>query len=355
MRTLGHRPAYRGDMPNVDTRPDDDAWVPMPEALAWQRDVVLAAGSPVAAQILQAVLDDAAQGGGLAGDLTMTVRFGSFPGLRVMAAVHRLALERQAARVAMCLPTLGGTAPVTPRERAQFRSDVVSALSADLQVLRASLAHTPQTNDPGRAALLRCALSRLDPAMPVRLREIGASAGLNLRADALPGRTDLEAGPLPMIVDRLGCDLSPVDPATSEGRTLLSSYIWVDDVERFRRLGEALRVAERIPAPVVEMDAVDFCSRIASEEGVVKVLWHSAMWAYLPESTRAGIRREVKRIGSTATATAPFVHVAWEWDTDLPGPVPFGLVVTRWDGSDSDGQPRLLATGGSHGNDIRLM
>ncbi|MCX6431622.1 MAG: DUF2332 family protein, partial [Actinobacteria bacterium] len=194
-------------MPNVSTRPDDGAWVPMPEALGWQRDVVLAAGSPVAAQILQAVIDDAAQGGGLAGDVTVDVRFGAFPGLRVMAAVHRLALERRAARVAMCLPTLGGTAPTTSRGRAQFRSEVVSVLAANLPVLRAGLAHTPQTNDPGRAALLRCALSRLDPAMPVRLREIGASAGLNLRADALPGIAELEAAPLPVVIDRQGCDL----------------------------------------------------------------------------------------------------------------------------------------------------
>ncbi|MCX6431797.1 MAG: DUF2332 family protein, partial [Actinobacteria bacterium] len=101
--------------------------------------------------------------------------------------------------------------------------------------------------------------------------------------------------------------------------------------------------------------AVEFCGQLGVLDGTTTVLWHSAMWAYLPERTRMGILREIERIGKAATATAPFVHVAWEWDTELPGPVAFGLVVTRWDGSDSDGQPYLLASGGSHGNDIRLM
>jgi hypothetical protein len=321
-------------MVNDAPRPQDDALVPMVTALRWQRDVVAAAGSPVAAEILQAAGDDALQGGVLAAELSGDVRFGDFPGLRVMSAVHRLALERQAPRVAMRLPTLGGTAPVTAGDRAAFRREVISALAADLPALRASLGHTPQTNDPGRAALLRCALSREDPSRRVRLREIGASAGLNLRADALPGKPEIEAGPLPVILDRLGCDLSPVDPAATEGRALLSSYIWVDDVERFTRLGAAMKVAQRISATVLDMDAVEFCQRLDVIDGTTTVLWHSAMWAYLPEETRAGLRGEIARLGAMAT---------------------FGLVVTRWDGSPADGQPRLIACGGSHGTDIRLI
>ena len=147
-------------MVNDAPRPQDDALVPMVTALRWQRDVVASAGSPVAAEILQAAGDDALQGGVLAAELSGDVRFGDFPGLRVMSAVHRLALERQAPRVAMRLPTLGGTAPVTAGDRAAFRREVISALAADLPALRASLGHTPQTNDPGRAALLRCRGSR---------------------------------------------------------------------------------------------------------------------------------------------------------------------------------------------------
>jgi hypothetical protein len=336
-------------------RPSDDDVLPMVTALRWQHDVVLAAGSPVAAQILRAVVEDSEGHGSLAQVLPRSVRFGDFPGLRVMAAVHRLAIERSAPRVAMHLPTLGGAAPATDAERAAFRLEVIDVLAHHATTLLASLDHTPQTNETGRAALLRCALSREDDQRRVRLREIGSSAGLNLRADQLPGNPRLESGPLAPVLDRIGCDLHPVDASTSEGRTLLSSYIWADDVARFARLRQALDVAQRVPARVVQMDAVDFCAGLAPQRGATTVLWHSAMWAYLPRPTRSGILAEMARAGSLATPDGPFLHVSWEWDTSLPGMAPFGLVVRRWEGATGDGTPRLIATGTSHGADARLV
>lgn len=343
-------------MPSAPTpsRPRDDEVVDILSVLRWQRTVVEAAGSPVSAEILAAVIDDVAAGGPLSTELPQTVRFGSFPGLRVMAAVHRLAIERRVPRVALRLPTLGGEPPLTESARADLRRDVVDALMANTDVLQESLGHTPQTNETARAALLRCALSREDSAQPVRLREIGASAGLNLRVEHLPGQPALEAGPLPAIVDRLGCDLQPVDISTTSGRALLSSYVWVDDVDRFARLAGALRVADQFPAKVVTRDAVAFCHDLAPEPGVTTVLWHSAMWVYLPETTRAGILQETARAGEAASTDAPFVHVSWEADAGLPGLASFGLVVRRWDGGPDDGRPRLLATGSSHGSNVVL-
>ena len=332
----------------------DDDRVPLVEALAWQREYVTAAGSPTAAEILRAVADDVAAGGLLASLLPATVRFGDLPGLRIMAAVHRLALDRRAPAVALHLPTLGGTPPRSAADRAAFRRDVVDALSRHADELAWSLAHTPQTNETGRAALLRCALSRLD-APAVRLFEIGASAGLNLRADHLPGDPTLEAGPLPRVVERLGCDLEPVDATTSEGRTLLSSYVWVDDVARFRRLAAALDVADRIPATVTRMDAADFVAGLSVREGAATVLWHSAMWIYLPGRTRQAVRAAVARLGRRATGTAPVHHVSWEWDTTGDDRSGFLLVSRTWRGEASDGEPRLLATGRSHGRDIVLV
>lgn len=336
-------------------RPSDDEVVDLLEALRWQHAYVVHAGSPTAAEILQAVIDDVASGGDLATALPARVRFGDLPGLRVMAAVHLLALTRRAPAVALHLPTLGGTPPAAEPARRAFHRAVVDALMTHDGVLRDSLDRVPQTNETQRASLLRCALSREDATRPVRLHEIGASAGLNLRADHLPGQPDLEVGPLPPVVERVGCDLHPVDLTTTAGRALLTSYVWVDDVHRFERLRRAMEVAARVPAVLVQEDAAAFTARLRPVEGTLTVLWHSAMWLYLPRATAAAVRLNVAAAGAFAGPDAPFVHVSWEWDTAAPERATFSLVTRRWDGSPDDGTPQRLATGLSHGGDVRLL
>ncbi len=345
------------ESPGLD-RPDDEAVIATTQALAWQAQYCRRAGSPVAAAILDAVRSDVEGGGALAGELPRSVRFGDLVGLRVMAAVHRLALERRATGVAMCLPTLGGTPPLPGTESAQrFATEVVEALVANDGMLAAMLEWTPQTNETGRAALLRVALSRLGTDLPVRLREIGASAGLNLRADALPG-SPAEFGPLPAVADRLGCDLHPVDPTTPTGRILLSSYVWVDDVERFNRLGHALAVAREVPAMVVQQDAGEFVESLDLVSGTMTVLWHSAMWVYLPLETKARVLAAVEAISARATAEKPFAHVSWEWSDSAVrahSSMPFELAVRVWSGRPDDGRREVLAVGMSHGYPFELV
>lgn len=328
----------------------------MLDALHRQREYVLVAGAPVAGLVLEAVAADVAVGGPLSGLLPARSRFGDFPGLRVMAAVHLLALEGLAPRVARRLPTAGGVAPRDEGDRSAFRADVVSLLVAHRDALRDSLLQTPQTNEPGRSALLRCALSRLDPLLPVRLYELGASAGLNLRADLLPGLVGLEAGPLPAIVERVGCDRDPVDASTTSGRNRLASYVWVDDVHRFERLRGALAVAEGTPVRLVRRDAGDFCAGIALAAGTTTVVWHSAMWVYLDAQARAQVRRHIDVLGASATADSPLAHISWEWPAAGGDPqAPFCLVMRRWCGTAEDGVPRLLARGTSHGSTAHLV
>ncbi len=306
--------------------------------------------------VLEAVADDVEADGPLSALLPGRVRFGDFPGLRVLSAVHLLALERQAPMVALRLPTVGGVAPRSAGEREAFRAEVVSLLVAHPGELRASLARTPQTNEPGRAALLRCALSRLKPGSPVRLHEFGASAGLNLRADLLPGIDGLEAGPLPRIAERVGCDRDPVDVGTAAGRTLLSSYVWVDDVHRFERLGRALDVAQSEPVGLVRQDAAEFCSRIVLAPGTTTVIWHSAVWVYLDDGTRSRVLGHIGRLGASATEDSALAHISWEWPAAHDDPAaPFALVMRRWCGDAADGAPRLIARGTSHGSSAHLV
>ena len=326
----------------------------MVESLRWQREHVTAAGSPVAALILETVIDEVQAGGALGGKLPSETRFGDMLGLRVMAAVHLLALQRRAPRVALHLPTLGGRAPRDGSEQAGFRRAVVEALAENELVLEETLQRTPQTNEPGRAALLRIGLAREDPARPALLREIGASAGLNLRADRLPGLSALEAGPLPTVIDRLGCDLDPIDIATQAGRSLLSSYVWVDDVERFERLRHALEIAANVPASVVRRHAADFVRSLRPRHGATTVIWQSAMWVYLRSEERREVFAAIHDAGRLATASAPLSHVSWEWYGTATGDAEFSLVRRHWDGGPNDGRPCLLATGLSHGGGVRL-
>lgn len=166
---------------------------------------------------------------------------------------------------------------------------------------------------------------------------------------------------MPVIAERLGCDLNPIDPTSTAGRARLTSYIWLDDVDRFERLREALDVASRVPATVVQQDAVAFAQSMDLRPGVTTLLWHSAMWIYLSPSARAQIEQEILRLGRQASPRQPFWHVCWEWASD-PGPestmvssdATFSLTARCWSGLPDDGAPHVLATGTSHGRTVRL-
>jgi len=326
----------------------DDEVVSLEYALQWQRDYVRDLGSPVAAAILEAALRNP----DIKNLMSDPVRFGSLPGLRWMAAIHRLAIDRLAPGVAMHLPTLGGTPP-TQAGRDAFMDAVSAAALANPDVIAEYFARVPQTNETSRAAVLRCALSRMPCSQPVRLFEFGCSAGLNLLADLLPGLPALEAGPMPNIIDRVGCDLRPVDARTPEGRAVLSSYVWVDDIDRWTRLQQALDVESRSAITVKRQDAADFVREIEPVAGSCTVIWHSAMWIYLDQSQRREVSLAIEGVAAKATLDAPVVHISWEWH-ELQDEGPFELAITTWNGTPTSGATTVLATGTSHGTSVVL-
>ncbi len=335
-------------------RPSDDTDLPIDEALDWQAEFCRGQDAPVTAAMLEAVRAGRQPGGPLDALLPSTVRFGDLVPLRVLAALHRLALERRAPALALHLPTVGGTSPFLARNRgravAALEQAVIDVLAAHPEVLADELARVPQTNDAGRSRPLRVALRRMQG--PVRLFELGASAGLNLRADRLPFEpADEEPGALPEVVERRGCDLSPIDPTTPEGRTRLSSYVWVDHTDRFETLRRALDVARSVPAMVEAADAADFAAGLTATAGTTTVVWHSAVWWYLPETTRAGVLAAVEALGAQAGPDRPVWHVAWE---QPEGSADFALTVRVWDGGTADPAPRVLATGSPHGRQLTI-
>ncbi len=263
--------------------------------------------------------------------------------LRLLGAVHRLVLERRAPALALYYASVGGTPPQDEASRASCVAAFDEAVSAHGADIARSVTWFPQTNEVGRTEGLVAVLRMIEAeyGLPVRLHEIGCSAGLSLRADALvragvvpDARPDF--GDLPEVVERVGADLAPVDCTTTEGRLHLTSFIWPDHVARFERLRGAFDVADLVPADIRVGDAAEHVRGLRLQPGTTLVLWHSAMWMYLPRETRRAISNMIDELGASAQRDMPLVHVALE-PMDIEDRHAFRLQVAMWP------QPSALA------------
>lgn len=270
-------------------------------------------------------------------------RVGDMVPLRLLSATHRLALEREAPELAIYLPTVGGTAPSSDADRQACRRAFLATIEAHRGEVARALERVPQTNEVGRVVGLAALLRRVRRAfgLPIRLHEIGCSAGLSLRVDLLVDAGVVSAdhaewGPLPELSERVGCDLSPVDTRTPEGRLLLSSFIWPDHTARFDRLRGALAVADQVDAELVAEEAVEHVRGLRLVPGTTLVVWHSAMWMYLAPEDRAAVLGALDALGSSATRDSPLVHIALEpVSTDSASQHRFTLSMATWPGIDA--------------------
>lgn len=281
-------------------------------------------GSPLYAALLTRAARDLAAGGVTADIITgyEEAPLGAAVSLRLLGAVHRLVLAGAAPALAAHYPSVGGV--YRPHDNAT--DDSVWAAFQEVvrrapDRVRETLTRPPQTNETGRSLPLIGALavvSARSGGLPVRLIEIGASAGLNLRAEALRGihrPADLAALPVGApyaVTERIGCDLDPLDPTTEEGRLTLTSYVWPDDAVRLGRLRAALAVAARVPAEVRRAGAADLLGDLDLVDGTTTVLWHSVMWQYLPAAEQAAVLVERDRLAAGATPRRGFAQVSFE-------------------------------------------
>lgn len=286
--------------------------------------------------------------------------------LRLLGTVHRLVLERRAGDLAPCYPSVGGSWDLDVAWPALLR-----LLDEHADTVRAGLEHPPQTNEVGRSAALVGALLRLTASgHPLRLIELGASAGLNLRADRyrctgtggawgpvdspvqLVGAWQGRATPVDralQVVERFGCDPAPVDPTTTQGRLLLTSYVWPDQQARLLRLRGALDVAATVPAEVRAQRAQDLVAGLELLPGTCTVLWHSVVWQYLDAAEQVAVREQVERLAAGADGAAPFVHVSLEPRRRRRGAEHAFLVTAdRWP-PDPDAPAGVLGTSAGHG------
>ncbi len=339
------------------------------QQVAWCRSL----GSPFTAEVLSALTDDIAAGGTTAGLVD------GWPGdpaadalpLRLAGALHALALGGEDARLARHYP--GATAASPEIDRPALRAAILASLAERTDVVRAFIASPPQTNEVGRSAVLLGGFLRVAAAtgLPLRMLEIGASAGLNLNWDRFhyrlgtarwgdptspvvlspewSGPTPAVGGPL-RVGERRGCDIAPVDIEDPAQRLRLRSYVWADQTERLRRLDGAMALARAAGTRVERADAADWVEARTREraEGCVTVLYHSIMWQYLPPATRAAVTKTMKRAGERADAAAPLAWLRFEPD-DRQGPL--DLRLTTW----PDGRDERLATAQAHGSQVTWL
>ena len=319
------------------------------------------------AGLLERLADDAEAGGP-----TATVIEGheddpgpSALGLRLLGSVHRLVLERRAGALAAYYPSVGGR--WDPESGA---AAVLDLLASDPETVREWLDRPPQTNEVGRAAALVGGLLHLAPdeRLPLRLVEIGASAGLNLLADRFRLLDDRGAetgdpqslvtlepawrGPAPepwpdlRFTEALGCDLAPIDATTTEGRLALTAYVWPDQRHRHERLRGALALAQQHPPVVRRQGAADLLDDLELADGTTTVVWHSVMWQYLPEAEQRRVTARLEHLADSATSGARLAHLFLEpTRREDHRHHEFLVVLTSWPG----GERRVLGHAAAHG------
>lgn len=330
-----------------------------------QGQICAGLGSPMYGDVLDRIAADVEAGGVFAVILS---GHENDPGrratpLRLLGGLHRLVLDSRAPALRRWYPSTGGN-----WDAKAAWPDIALAAAEHVDQLRAALDQPPQTNEVGRSAALIGGLLILAHrfSLPIRLFEIGCSAGLNLRADhyryGYPGghwgQTDSPVaiedawrGRLPpvaglRIVERHGYDIAPLDATSLDGELTLLSYVWPDMAARMDRLRGAINIARRVAAPVHHRNASDAVADLLVAEGMLTVLWHSITWQYLSEGEETAVRAGIDALAAQARDGSPFVHLMLEPQRRAPNsPVEFMVRAGTWPAGDD----AVLAECSPHG------
>ena len=316
--------------------------------------------------------------------------------LLLLAAVHYLLLSGVEDPLADYYDTV---AEVQGRPYVRPEGSVTEAFTGFCETYRAELedliaTRTTQTNEVGRCSSLLpglchiAALHRWD--VPLSLLDLGTSAGLNLLFDdysytygsAADGsiltagddrsavaidcsaRDDVQSLPVldpPLMGDRVGLDLSPVDPFSDDAARWLLACQWPDNPIRFSRLRAALSNVRGSPHPprLERGDMLIDLRRVVAtiDETTPLVIFHSWVAAYLDEDEQRALTADIREIG----LDRPVHHLYCESPFETPGlPTPASPVPRE--GPDlattlvhigPSGEPERLADTHPHGYWIR--
>jgi hypothetical protein len=326
--------------------------------------------SPLYAALMAAMADDWDAGGPTRAVCAGWERAqpGSVVQLRLLAGLHRIVLRGDAPALAAYYRNLGGT--LAPESAWTVARDVIAD---HVEELRDGLALAPQTNEVGRAAALAVGLADAvwrTGVGRVRLLEVGASAGLNLLVDRYAVRLDdgqvlgdprsallLDGAHGPIepaslaVVERRGCDLSPIDAGSTDGAMLLSSYVWPDHPHRFERLQAALAIARSARPGVEAASAGEWLEGALADDpddDVLTVVWQSITRMYWPADELARVQAAIDAAGRRLPRLA---HVAMEYG---PGDTGAQLTVDVWRDGAADGARTLVGGVHDHGLPVTL-
>ena len=283
--------------------------------------------------------------------------------LLLLAAVHFLLLSGTEHPLAAFYDTV---AIVRGIPSAPAPGDDVAAAFADFchlhraEIERLVATRSTQTNEVGRCSALLPGLcliaSQYEWNEPLSLLDLGTSAGLNLLFDdygyiyraangagvrtagatdsavtlECSARDDLTCLPelrLPVMAERVGLDLSPVDPFSDDEALWLLACQWPDNPARFGRLRAALANVRAVAHPprLERGNMLTDLPRIAASmagDGPL-VVFHSWVAAYLSEQEQRSLTEQIARLD----AHRPVHHLYCESPFETPGlPTPPSLV-----------------------------
>jgi hypothetical protein len=326
------------------------------------------AGSELTARLMERCVDDLLAGGPAA--RLMKVFKGhpvlDAPCQRLLGAVQGLVLAGSAPELARYHPFAGGT-PIWPEMGDAF----IAAIDEHFDEIAPRMARQVQTNEVRRACGLLGGFLEVarETGLPLRLREIGSSAGLLLfwdryRYELGPHRFGDPDSPLTLscewsgpppaldapitVVSRKGCDIAPIDATDPDELQFIQSFYWADQADR-RLLLEGAAKALSGPAPVEKIGAGDFIEREMAIrlDGVATVVHHSTMWWYVQREEQERITAAMEAAGELATAIRP---LAW-LRSEPPNLDHVEIRLRTWPG----GEDRLLGLAQHHGRWVEWL
>jgi hypothetical protein len=277
-----------------------------------------------------------------------------------------------------CAPELAPLYPPAPLPDVAALAAAIRGVlddpARDVEVLQ-RLASPPQTNEVARSGVLMPGMMVIAQAcaLPLRIFELGCSAGLNLNMDrfcydlgglaagdpASPVRLApvWRGNPPPassvMISERRGVDIQPLDVQDAATRARLMAYVWPEQTQRVLRSEAAIALAMANPPAIEQGDAASFVeAAVAPRQGSVGVVFHSIAFQYFPAPAKARIEAHLEQAGRAASPSAPLAWLRYEMDDPNAADLPT-LRLRLWRG----GAPEetLLARAHPHGTFLEWL